>query len=245
MAAIYLIRHGQASFGKADYDKLSDKGIQQAEILGNHWQSSARADKFYAGDLLRHGQTLKHFSVGHHSDKTPTIIHSGLNEFDHVDILTAYNPKWHSFAEMSAEINQLKNANYLFQKEFSKALNRWLSGDFDLEYKESWSQFKIRCVRALQDIIHQELANNRKAKADNANKSNSSNDILVFTSGGTISTIIQHILQLSDDQALVINQQLRNTSVSKLLFSEKMLSVDYYNNYSHLELAGPDWITFR
>ncbi len=30
MAAIYLIRHGQASFGSTDYDKLSDKGHKQS-----------------------------------------------------------------------------------------------------------------------------------------------------------------------------------------------------------------------
>ena len=57
--------------------------------------------------------------------------------------------------------------------------------------------------------------------------------------------IVQHILKLSDQQALEINQQARNTSVTKLLFSENMLSVDYLNNYSHLEQAGDDWITFR
>jgi broad specificity phosphatase PhoE len=67
----------------------------------------------------------------------------------------------------------------------------------------------------------------------------------VFTSGGTISVIIQHILNLTDQQTLAINQQARNTSVTKLLFSENMLSVDYFNNYSHLEQAGDDWITFK
>ena len=30
MSAVYLIRHGQASFGAADYDRLSERGEQQA-----------------------------------------------------------------------------------------------------------------------------------------------------------------------------------------------------------------------
>ena len=67
----------------------------------------------------------------------------------------------------------------------------------------------------------------------------------MFTSGGTISAIVQHILQLNDRQTLALNQQARNTAVTKLLFSENMLSVDYFNNYSHLEQAGDDWVTFR
>jgi phosphohistidine phosphatase SixA len=30
MAQLYLVRHGQASFGAADYDKLSDIGHKQS-----------------------------------------------------------------------------------------------------------------------------------------------------------------------------------------------------------------------
>ena len=36
MGSIYLIRHGQASFGALDYDVLSPLGKRQAEILGTH-----------------------------------------------------------------------------------------------------------------------------------------------------------------------------------------------------------------
>lgn len=242
MAAIYLIRHGQASFGKADYDQLSEKGMQQAKILGQHWQSFVKPNKFFAGDLLRHGQTLKCFSAGHQSDNIPTTIHSGFNEFDHVDILTCYNAQWHNFAEMSAEINQSDNPKRMFQKEFSQAMNRWVSGDFDRDYKETLQQFKDRCIGALHNVIQQELAHKRK---EIGIQSKPSKDILVFTSAGTITMIIQHILQLNDEQALHINQQIRNTSISKLLFSGNNLTVDYFNNYSHLELAGADWITLR
>lgn len=240
MAAIYLIRHGQASFGKADYDQLSDKGAEQAQLLGKYWQSLSAPNKLYAGDLLRHGQTLDNFLTSYQGNEAPMIIHSGFNEFNHVDILTCYNDQWHNFSEMSADINKLKNPNKTFQNEFAQALNRWILGDHHDEYKESWPQFKERCIRALNDVIQKEIAANKKL----ANKK-SSKDIIVFTSGGTISVIIQHILELSDSQALMINQQLRNTSVTKLLFSEKNLSVDYLNNYSHLEQAGSDWVTFR
>lgn len=244
MAAIYLIRHGQASCGSADYDQLSEKGSKQGVILGQYWRSNVVPNKFYSGDLLRHGQTLKCFTEGYQVEDTPMIIHSGFNEFDHEDILTNYNAQWQNFAKMSEEINRLKEPNKTFQKEFSKALERWLSGDKNHEYKESWPQFKVRCIRALQDIIKQELANNHTFTED-INGAKKSNDILVFTSGGTISVIVQHILKLSDQYALQINQQSRNTSVTKLLFSENMLSVDYLNNYSHLEQAGSDWVTFR
>lgn len=244
MAAIYLIRHGQASFGSTDYDQLSEKGSKQGVMLGQYWQSSVVPSKFYSGDLLRHGQTVKCFIQGYQGEETPMIIHSGFNEFDHVDILVNYNPQWQNDVKMSEAINRLKEPNKTFQKEFSQALNRWVTGNKDHEYKESWPQFKMRCIRALQDIIAQELANTRKFTAG-VEHTKKSKDILVFTSGGTISVIVQHILALSDQQTLQINQQCRNTSVTKLLFSQNKLSVDYLNNYSHLEQAGADWVTFR
>ncbi|MCF8967887.1 histidine phosphatase family protein, partial [Pseudomonas carnis] len=36
MGSIYLIRHGQASFGADDYDVLSPIGVEQAQVLGRH-----------------------------------------------------------------------------------------------------------------------------------------------------------------------------------------------------------------
>lgn len=244
MAAIYLIRHGQASFGSTDYDQLSDKGRQQATLLGQYWQARSAPSKFYSGDLLRHGQTLSHFAKSSDAKAIPVVIHSGFNEFDHVDILQKNNGEWYQFAEMNEQLQQFQNPNKILHKEFYQALTRWMSGKYDLEYKESWPQFKSRCVRALHNIIEQELAKKRVIAKSSSDKQQS-RDILVFTSGGTISTLVQHILKLSDQQTLAINQQTRNTSVTKLLFSEKMLSVDYFNNYSHLEQAGEEWITFR
>tara|TARA_R110001583_G_scaffold561_2_gene4955 strand:+ start:1722 stop:2444 length:723 start_codon:yes stop_codon:yes gene_type:complete len=240
MAAIYLIRHGQASFGKADYDQLSDKGSEQSKLLGKYWQVMLAPEKLYAGDLLRHGQTLEHFLLGYQSKESAVTLHSGFNEFNHVELLTCYDPKWKSFADMAASIDQQPDPNKVFQKEFSRALERWVSGKYDSDYKESWPQFKKRCVSALQDVIKQELTTKRTF-----NKTQPSKEICIFTSGGVIAVIIQHILGLSDEKTLVVNQQTRNTSVTKLLFSENNLSIDYINNYGHLTLAGADWVTFR
>ena len=240
MASIYLIRHGQASFGKADYDQLSDKGGDQSQLLGKQWQTMPAPDKVYSGDLLRHGQTLEQFFVGYQGNEPSVILHSGFNEFDHVDMLTCYDARWKSFAVMAAAIGQQPDSNKTFQKEFARAIERWVCGDYDNEYKESWNQFQKRCVSALHDVINQELTTKRAG-----NNAKHSQDICIFTSGGTISVIVQHILGLSDSNTLMINQQSRNTSVTKLLFSENKLSLDYLNNYSHLTLAGDDWVTFR
>ena len=37
MTDIYLVRHGQASFGEKDYDNLSKLGLEQSYLLGQHF----------------------------------------------------------------------------------------------------------------------------------------------------------------------------------------------------------------
>ena len=37
MGQLYLVRHGQASFGADDYDQLSELGRRQAVQLGRYW----------------------------------------------------------------------------------------------------------------------------------------------------------------------------------------------------------------
>ena len=38
MTTIYLIRHGQASFGAESYDQLSPNGELQAKLLGRYFE---------------------------------------------------------------------------------------------------------------------------------------------------------------------------------------------------------------
>ncbi|MFQ5527850.1 MAG: hypothetical protein ACE5GX_16530 [Thermoanaerobaculia bacterium] len=37
MSRVLLVRHGQASAGSADYDRLSELGERQSRLLGRHW----------------------------------------------------------------------------------------------------------------------------------------------------------------------------------------------------------------
>ena len=243
MAAIYLIRHGQASFGQADYDRLSDKGCQQAFYLGQHLGALTKATKYYAGDLLRHGQTLSHFARGAQHQNVPLCTHSGFNEFDHIDILTCHHNKWSDPVVMTAELAKQLNPDETLQQEFSAALNRWITCKKEgqqSDYQETWPDFKQRCIKALQDVIEQYFSYREASENKQGNK-----DILIFTSGGTISVLVQHVLGLSDQQTMAFIQQLRNTSVTKLLFTKDNLSLDYLNNYSHLEHQGQEWLTYR
>ena len=60
MATIYLIRHGQASFGAEDYDKLSALGMRQAQVAGEYLRDHGIIlDAAYSGELLRQRETAR------------------------------------------------------------------------------------------------------------------------------------------------------------------------------------------
>ena len=93
MASIYLIRHGQASFGQQNYDDLSDTGVQQAKVLGRSLQNRVdQFDRVYLGTMQRHAQTAEHcFAQNENATDTQSWNkHSGWNEYDHQDILPCH-----------------------------------------------------------------------------------------------------------------------------------------------------------
>ncbi|MFT6897580.1 MAG: broad specificity phosphatase PhoE [Paraglaciecola sp.] len=74
MACIYLIRHGQASFGKDDYDCLSELGHQQARQLGADLERRGiRFGHAIRGGMLRHQQTANACLKAMPSSRLPNI----------------------------------------------------------------------------------------------------------------------------------------------------------------------------
>ena len=82
MAQFHLIRHGQASFGAANYDKLSQLGHQQARWLGEYYRARGETfDALVTGDLVRHVETGEGIQEGLGSSLAADL-QPGLNEFD-------------------------------------------------------------------------------------------------------------------------------------------------------------------
>jgi broad specificity phosphatase PhoE len=222
MASIYLVRHGQASFGAADYDQLSSRGEEQSALLGQ-WlkHCGLPVNKVYLGEAKRHMQTAQHcLAVADDSSAVAWQILSGFNEFDHQQVLANYRPDLADVTAMAQFLSTTSNPRRAFQQLFGEAVTRWLSGQHDDEYSESWPQFQLRCFAALQQVI---------SEAD------ASRDLWVFTSGGTISAILQTLLGISNDKIFDLNWSLMNTGITKILFSGQRISVSYINNYAHLE----------
>ena len=89
MGTLYLVRHGQASFGAEDYDQLSDLGRQQSRQLGAYLQSRGLAfERVLTGSLRRHAQTLEGICEGAGWQLTPEI-NPALNEYDSEAVIAA------------------------------------------------------------------------------------------------------------------------------------------------------------
>jgi len=238
MGHLYLVRHGQASFGSANYDQLSNLGVEQGRLLGA-WFAECRQsfDHVVTGDLQRHRQTADSCLAA--LGVSPSrAVDAGFNEYDHEEILIRHRPDFADPEAVKRFLIEQENGKKAFQKIFEDAMARWMSGAHDADYGESWSAFRARCVAALRRVV---------------DAAGGSQRIVVFTSGGTISTLCQHVLGMSDRQAFQLNWSLVNSAVTKLLFQSGVagdegsrISLSYLNNYAHLEKHGDaSVVTYR
>ena len=217
MAKIYLVRHGQASFSADDYDKLSPTGIEQSKLVGRYLaQKNIKPDVIIAGTMLRHQETAYH-SLAEIAVQQQDIIASKeqdprWNEYDHQNILATYNDKFTTAADVRAYFSQQANPKAAFQKSFLAAIDKWAASVPGNQYVESWSEFTMRVIDALNEV-----AQKYQGKT-----------ILIYTSGGPISILTSLMLGLPLTDFMRINLSLVNGGITKVValgeYKDLMLS---------------------
>lgn len=245
MASIYLVRHGQAGFNKLDYDQLSDLGHQQAELVGQSLVvRSIEAGLVVHGAMKRHRETMQGAQKIWHA-YGPVIENADFNEFDSDDIIAAAHQELNipgfykdgiasnnlvQKTALSAHLAAHKNPKKAFQELFSTSIDRWVNGEHDEDYIESWNQFTQRCRNALMTTIEQAAGK----------------DVVVFTSGGPITAIAQSCLGLDDEHAFKLNWSLVNGGITQLLYNQQgKISLASCNEQEHLIRAGKKSLTYR
>jgi broad specificity phosphatase PhoE len=230
MGSLYLVRHGQASFGEADYDCLSAIGQQQSTVLGKMLaQSGLRFERVLQGGMKRHTETA-HLCLAEMPGMPRAEVAPWLNEFDHQAILCGLRPEFADQHMVRAFLQKHPEPAKAFHKEFEKAMQRWMQGDYDAEYPESYSGFKERCRIGVQELLK------NSAPDDN---------ILCFTSGGPIAYLLQVALNLSDTMMLRLNGAIVNASLTRLPFKADVLFVSYFNDHAHFGKTSSPLLTFR
>ncbi|WP_339488175.1 histidine phosphatase family protein [Pseudomonas sp. EL_65y_Pfl2_R95] len=236
MGKIYLIRHGQASFGTDDYDVLSPIGIRQAEIVGAHLGAQGiELDRCFSGSLRRqrHTATSAMEALSKCGLAAPPLqIEPAFNEFDAEAVIRALVPD--ILSEEPAALDILRNGKLQrneFQRLFALLMGRWISGEHDRPELQSWLSFVGLVEQGLNRVL--ENAHNKE-------------NIAVFTSGGTITALLQLITGIRPDKAFELNWQIVNTSLSCLKFRGKQVSLASFNSNVHLTLEkAPELITYR
>ena len=93
MGNLFLVRHGQASFGADDYDQLSALGKQQSIRLGEYWRERGMVfEAVLTGSLKRHRQTWEGIQQGLQDTQLQALVWPGLNEYDSEAVLHSIHP---------------------------------------------------------------------------------------------------------------------------------------------------------
>ncbi|MBE1281821.1 MAG: histidine phosphatase family protein [Rhodobacteraceae bacterium] len=206
MAELLVIRHGQASFGAGDaaaYDQLTDLGYTQSRLLGDLLR-----DLDWVPDRVVTGTLARHRQTldGIGFD-TAAEEHAGWNEYDFHDLLTAK----HS-GVLPENVQKDRQSHF---RALKTTLREWQDGGLT-GASENWTQFSDRVEQARSHAV--------RAGAER---------VLVVSSGGVIGKLVSATLQTPPAQMIALNLQVKNTSMTRFIFTERAFFLSEFNATPH------------
>ena len=222
MGNLYLVRHGQASFGEDDYDKLSALGHQQSVRLGEYFAAKGVAfDAVVTGTLRRHTETFAGIAKGMNL-QTEALQWPGLNEYDSEAVIATIHP--HKLEKPTSP--EMYRHHFRLLRD---GLAQWMAGVVSPRGMPSYSDFVAGVTGALDHVRAQHHGKN----------------VLLVSSGGPISTAVGHVLGTSAETTIELNLRIRNSSVTEFAFTPKRHMLVTYNTLPHLDdVQYKDWVTY-
>lgn len=231
MSVIYLIRHGQASFGTDNYDQLSAVGREQSAILGSYFAALGEPiDRIYTGTLARQRVTAQLIAdaLGQHP---PLTVEPAFDEYDSESILNAFASSLTPAQREQAGWPGLHCDRRRFQFFLERAARAWVDGQTQAEGMLPWRTFHSRIVGAIETLMRTE---------------GRSKTLLISTSGGVIGTIVAHVLGCANHLGIELNWAVHNASITRLIYSADKVSLSMFNGLPHLDQEGRrQLITYR
>jgi len=216
MTHVYLVRHGQASAGTSNYDRLSDKGIEQARLLGAHWKHcDFHIDAAFNGSLQRQQHTAELALSGIEHSRTVETL-DALNEYDH-----------HAIDRLYGEGVVTDGGDDLRFDQYLEIMARWRDAPATDE-TQSWQSFSVQGWNAIQATVDAYNKSEKHLSGKHAH-------LVFFTSGGIIATVMQQLLSLDFKSTMDSLWQIRNASVTNLMFNNDGVSLVDYNTIAHLQ----------
>jgi broad specificity phosphatase PhoE len=227
MTDIYFIRHGQASFGTSDYDRLSELGIHQVQILVDYLVDvEAYFPKIYSGSKRRQIDTAKKILSRFEAEEVHSdfFIMPELDEFDVAGLLATHKDEIiNRDSSLADELAQSVVRYDMFQKVFVKLLLASLSEYCTGDATENFRTFKARVASGIRKIID-DSRNYKK--------------VAVVTSGGVLAVIMQIIYGLTDGEAIGWVWRFYNASISICHVNQHLLELKLENSVVHLAQTG-------
>jgi broad specificity phosphatase PhoE len=228
LSTLHLIRHGQASFGTEDYDRLSRLGEQQIGHLRDHYaRTGQRLDAIHSGTLKRQRATAAILAL-------PSVDavkdHSAFDEYDAHALFQAH-AKLTGSPLIALQGSGPPDAR-AFQRRLEEVGRQWIAGALDGPGIERWHDFRSRVVDGLERVMRD---------------SGRSTDVAICTSAGTIGAAVAHVLGLGDEASLRLSWTVFNASITRIRFDASRRTLEVFNAVPHLEAqADPrGLITFR
>ncbi|OXM44193.1 histidine phosphatase family protein [Amycolatopsis alba] len=218
MGAIYLVRHGQASFGAENYDQLSPRGFEQSTVVGEELlRRGVEFTQARAGSLARQRDTaataLKVLGSG-----IAVVEDERWNEYDHVDIA-----KHHASGARQTDSRE-------YQAALDGALSAWVSAGASGPCAETWPRFLDRVKGALADVVAS------LGKGEHA---------VVFSSGGVIATVCGALMGTPEAGLLKLNRVTVNAGITKLVSGRGGVTLLSFNEHPHFEAEAAQLLTYR
>lgn len=222
MSVILLVRHGQASFGEADYDVLSPLGFRQAEVVGAALAArGVHVDRAVSGSLARQRDTAR-TALAALGSAVVAEVDPRWDEYDHTLVYDEY-----AAGGLPA---QRAEAARGFQHRLEVALHAWAGGTTGTGLSPEWAGFSAD-VAAATDAVAAGLGRGET--------------VAVFTSGGVISAVCARLLALPPDAVVAFNRVVVNAGITKIVHGRRGSTLISFNDHAHFEGAHADLLTYR
>lgn len=230
MASIYLVRHGQASFGSANYDELSELGWRQAQRLGTYWRqcghppqagSKPQFEAVYTGTLTRQVQTWQGIARGAGVSTGLAVQRPALNEYNVAALIEAAHPE-----PLEKSRDPVAYARRL--QALRMGLVGWMQGYLEPQGLPSYAQFRQTVMAVLDEA-----------------RTRHRGDVLIVTSAGPIAAVLAHLLRTPPAATTELNIAYRNAALTELSFDRSGYRLMGFNALPHLQSrAHQRWITW-
>lgn len=223
MPTLLLIRHAQASYGGADYDVLSERGMRQVTVLHDALCArGVRPARLVSGGLRRQRDTAAPWAAD-----GELRIDERWNEYDAADLLGAHSES-PARLERPAGEDVPPPPSREFQAVLDDAMHAWIASGSGSPAAEPWPAFRARVQGALEQAAG-ELGRGETG--------------FVFTSGGVIAAACMLVLGVPDDAFVEFNRTSVNAGITKLIVGSRGTSLVTFNEHAHLE--GDGLVTYR